>query len=93
LLRSTCAHLGGHLDLHPIHARKSRDHFFALGLELLLDRTGGGGEFHPKANGSLFDLDLLDESERDDIAMEVGVLDRAEGLEYVFGCNSHSVYA
>ncbi len=52
-----------------------------LGLEVLLDRAGGGRQLDRECHLVPFDAQILHELERDDVAVKIGVADAAEGVE------------
>src|SRR3990170_4247375 len=74
-----CCH--GHLGLP--HARQSEYQLSGLILHLVLYRTGRRREVDLKTHRCILDLDVPHEPQRDDVPMEVGILDPAEGLQDV----------
>ena len=64
-------------------AEDTEDRVFRLGLHLVLHRTGRRGEFDREGDVRAADGDVLDELQRDDVALEVRVLHGPECFEDV----------
>jgi len=61
--------------------------------QVVLNRAGRGGEIDVEGDGpARIDLQVVDESERDDVLVQIRVADDAQGVEdlLVAGANSHS---
>jgi hypothetical protein len=70
-----------HLDVDPSHPGKAADHVTRLIAHLVLDRTGRRGELDGEANATIGYPKILDELQRDDIAVEIGIPNGRQGLE------------
>jgi hypothetical protein len=78
------AHARDGVDLDFAHARHGRDRAAAVGLDFGLERAGRRRQDQREAHPAVVDRHVLDHPERDQVAMEVGVLDGAQGLQDVF---------
>ena len=78
--RNRRADLRGHLDGDARHAGKRADHRAGLIAHLILDRTRRRRQLDRKRDRAAVDAQVLDELERDDVAIEVGI---AHGLERI----------
>ena len=72
-------HLGGDLDLGTGDAVDAQHRGTALRFELLLHRAGAGGQHQFEARHAAVDREVADHVERDQVLLEVGVLDGGQG--------------
>jgi len=49
---------------------------------LVLDRTRRGGQFDGERHATAVDLEILDEPERDDVLVEIGIANHGQGIEH-----------
>src|SRR5262249_49739558 len=81
--------LQSHLD--PPDSRNLLHCLSGFLLKLLLYRASRGCKYQPKSHVGAVDFEILYKIERDDVTVQVGILDRTERGEYcIFGYLSHS---
>ncbi len=75
-------HMSGHVHLHGGDARYPRHQIARQRSHVFLRRGGRRGELDGERHASVLDPQVLDELQRDDVAVEVGIADRAEHLQH-----------
>ena len=70
-----------HLDLHVPDARQRRDRGSRLITQQVLHGAGRRRELDHERHAFAFDRELLDEPERDDVLVQIGILDGFERVE------------
>ena len=80
------AHVGSHLQIDRSHAGKIADQLFGHGLETVPNRAGRRRQLEGEADLSVAaDDEIFDHAEADDVAAEVGILDRGEHAQDLLG--------
>ena len=83
----------GHLDLDVGHPRQAATAWRAWARRWSLTGQAGVVRLTSKATApDGLDLEVLDEAERDDVAMEIGVLNDAQRVEYLLIAGAHCHY-
>jgi hypothetical protein len=92
--RALClAHARDGVDRDVLDPRQRPHRGLAVGLDLGLERAGGRGQDEGEGDGAVGGGDVLDHPQRDQVAVQVGVLNRAQGSENIFasiGSHAHS---
>ena len=81
LRRRRRSHLRGHLDLDRGHPRQRGHHGAGVIAHLILDRARRRRQLDGERHLAAADAHVLDELERDDVAVQVRIAHRAERLE------------
>src|SRR5262249_26495097 len=71
----------GHLNLDRLHARQRHHRRTRLIAQMVLHRTGRRRQLDAERHAAVGEAQVLDEPERDDVLVEIGILDDLERVE------------